>query len=78
LARYEGDFRGDAKEQLSLEELVALLASVNVNEEQSRRVAIACALSASEGWEEAVRQLGGAFAEEATGLKARKDAIPTG
>ena len=33
---------------------------------------IACALSASEGWQEAVKKLGGAFAEEGSGLKERK------
>ena len=39
-------------------------------------VAIACALSASDGWQDAVRRLRGAFAEEAPGLKERKDDLP--
>ena len=43
---------------------------------RARYVAIACALSASEGWQEAVRRLGGAFAEESPGLKERKDDLP--
>jgi hypothetical protein len=70
LARYERDFRGEAKEPLTLNELIALLGEEG--DARSREDAIACYLSGSDGWREAVKQLGGAFAAEATGLKARK------
>jgi phosphomannomutase len=76
LARYEGNFRAGAEDPLSLNELLALLASTEESEGRARSIAIACALSASEGWEEAVKHLGGAFAEESPGLKERKDRLP--
>jgi len=53
-----------------LNELIALLGENG--DAQSREDAIACYLSGSEGWREAVKQLGGAFAEEITGLKPGK------
>ena len=76
MARHEGDFRSTAEEPLSLDELVAFLASVEKSEGCSREDAIACALSASEGWQEAVKRLGGAFADEAPGLRERKGQLP--
>jgi hypothetical protein len=76
LARHEADFRTNAKEPLSIDELVSLLGAVVESEGGSREDAIACALSASEGWQDAVRRLGGAFAEHASGLRARKDELP--
>jgi hypothetical protein len=53
-----------------LNELIALLG--DKGDARSREDAIACYLSGSEGWREAVKQLGGAFAEEARELKTRK------
>jgi hypothetical protein len=76
LARHEGNFRSAAEEPLEIDELLALIATVQESEGRSREDAIACALSASEGWEEAVKRLGGAFAEDAPGLKERKDELP--
>ena len=76
MARHEGNFRTDAKEPLSLDELLAFLATVEKREGCSREDAIACALSASEGWQEAVKRLGGAFAEDAPGLRERKAQLP--
>ena len=76
MARHEGNFREAAEEPLGHDELLALLTSVEESEVRSRKDAIACALSASEGWQDAVRQLGGAFAEEAAGLRETKDALP--
>jgi hypothetical protein len=75
LARFERDFRGNSEEPLSLDELLALLGNAGEGDAAARSDAIACALSASEGWQDAVKQLGGAFAEEA-GLKERKDQLP--
>jgi hypothetical protein len=63
LARHEPDFRSAAKGPLSLEELLTMLGDANAGAQRDRQDAIACYLSASEGWSEAVRQLGGAFAD---------------
>lgn len=72
MARHEGNFRAGAEATLSLDELLALLGADGKGDAWSRGDMIACALSASEGWQEAVKKLGGAFAEEASGLKERK------
>ena len=70
MARFERDFRGSAEDPLTLNELIELLGENG--DARSREDAIACYLSGSEGWREAVKQLSGAFAEEATGLRTRK------
>jgi hypothetical protein len=72
LARHERDFRVDAEAPLSLAELLALLGERADADGRSREDAIACYLSASDGWRDAVRMLGGTFAEEETGLRERK------
>ena len=72
MARHERDFGSSEQEALSLNELLAMLGSASEGEAQSREDAIACYLSGGEGWREAVRILGGAFAGEGTGLKERK------
>ena len=72
MARHEGDFRSRTPQPLSLDELLALLGDAPDIEGLSREDAIACYLSGSEGWREAMKQLGGAFAERTTGLKERK------
>jgi len=71
LARHERDFRTGAEAPLSLDDLLALLESSAEAEGFSREDAIACYLSAGEGWREAMKRLSGAFAEGA-GLKERK------
>ena len=72
MARHEGDFRLNEQEPLSLNELIALLGESDGDGDRTREEAIACYLSGSDGWTEAVRRLGGAFAPEATGLRGRK------
>jgi hypothetical protein len=72
LARYEGDFQAESDAPISLDELLALLGSSTDVDERSRQNAIACYLSGSEGWRDAMKMLGGTFAEEAAGLKERK------
>ena len=67
MARFERDFRSNSEAPLTLDELIALLG--DKGDARSREDAIACYLSGSEGWRDAVKQLGGAFAEEATGLR---------
>jgi hypothetical protein len=71
LARHEREFRSDAEEPLSLNELLELLDASGV-EERDRENAIACYLSAGEGWREAMRKIGGAFAEGEAGLRENK------
>jgi hypothetical protein len=72
LARHERDFRIDAEAPLSLEELLGLLAERTDGDERTRQDAIACYLSGSDGWRDAMKMLGGTFAEEEAGLKERK------
>ena len=72
MARHERDFRTGAEEPLSLDELLALFGSGADGDGRSREDAIACYLSAGEGWREAMKRLGGAFAEGAAELKGRK------
>lgn len=72
LARHEGDFRAHAEEPLNLYELLALLGDAGKSDDRTREDAIACYLSGGEGWREAVKLLGGTFAEETGGLRERK------
>lgn len=73
LARYDGDFRTGAEEPLSLDELLTLIGNKAAGADRSREDAIACYLSGSEGWRDAVKLLGGTFAEGAAGLRERKE-----
>jgi hypothetical protein len=72
LALHEGDFRTNAEAPLTLEELLALLDGGGDEERRTREHAIACYLSGGDGWREALKTLGGTFAEEVGGLKERK------
>jgi hypothetical protein len=72
LARHESDFGAKAQEPLSLNDLLDLLGENAGIEDRSREDAIACYLSGSDGWKDAVKRLGGAFADGAAGLKERK------
>lgn len=71
MARHEPEFRASADTPLTLSELLLLLEQKDGGERE-RQDAIACYLSASEGWADAVRRLGGNFANEAQKLKERK------
>jgi len=72
LARHEGDVRSTAQQPLSLSELLALLGDAAERDGRSREDAIACYLSGSDGWREAVKLLGGTFAQEETKLRERQ------
>ena len=63
MARHEGDFKAAAETSLEMEELLRALARAESASDRERQAAIACLLSASEGWRDAVGRLGGAFAE---------------
>ena len=72
MARHEGDFRAKAQEPLSLNELLALLGDAAERDGRSREDAIACYLSGDDGWDEAVKLLGGTFAQGKARLKGRQ------
>ena len=72
LARHESDFRSDADGPLSLDELLALLGAGATAEGHTRQDAIACYLAGGDGWRDAVKRLGGTFAEEAAKLREHK------
>ena len=72
MARHERDFRTNAQEPISLSELLALLGDAAERDGHSREDAIACYLSGADGWREAVKLLGGTFAQEAARLRERQ------
>lgn len=72
MARHDGDLRVSAEEPLSLADLLSLLGNSAQPSDRLREDAIACYLSGSEGWRDAVKLLGGTFAEGAAGLRERK------
>ena len=66
MSRYEGKFQGEAAVSLDVSLLLAELAGQQAQlSERDRQAAIACYLSASEGWRNASQRLGGAFAGRA-------------
>jgi hypothetical protein len=72
LARHEGDFRTDAEAPLSLNELLLLLGNAAGGDLRSREDAIACYLAAGDGWRDAMKLLGGTFADAAAELREGK------
>jgi hypothetical protein len=78
LSRFEGDFSKAGDASLSTTELLTLLGGNTALSDRQRQEAIACYLSASEGWDEALKTLRGAFASDAaqgiraTDIKANK------
>jgi hypothetical protein len=66
LSRFEGDFAAAGGAPLGNGELGDLLSAFSALQGRERQQAIACYLSASEGWNEAMKALGGAFATDAT------------
>jgi hypothetical protein len=66
LSRYEGKFQGEAAVSHDVSLLLAELAGQQAQlSERDRQAAIACYLSASEGWRNASQRLGGTFAGRA-------------
>ena len=63
LSRLEGKFQGEAAASLDVSRLISELAGQQSQlSDRDRQAAIACYLSASEGWRNASQRLGGAFA----------------
>ena len=81
LSRFEGDFSAAGDASLSTAELLSLLSESSGLSSRERQEAIACYLSASEGWDEALKALRGAFASGAVQvpdtpeIKANKRAV---
>ena len=65
MSRFEGDFAAAGGAPLSSGELSELIRTFSALSDRKRQEAIACYLSASEGWDEAMKALGGAFATDA-------------
>ena len=63
MARHEGEFEAAAETSLEMGELLRALKRPDSVADRERQAAIACLLSASEGWRDAVDRLGGTFAE---------------
>jgi hypothetical protein len=62
LARFDGNLKAAGEAKLDVDELLSALSSTANRAEQERQDAIACFLSASEGWKDAKDRLKGAFA----------------
>ena len=65
MSRFEGDFSAAGDAPLSTNELLTLLGTNTALSGRERHEAIACFLSASEGWGEAMKALRGTFSTEA-------------
>lgn len=70
MAKHEGEFEAATETSLDMAEMLRALRQAGSGDSGRRQAAIACLLSASEGWRKAAKQLGGAFADAAqkTGL----------
>ena len=79
LSRFEGKFQGDAAASLDVSRLISELAGQQAQlSDRDRRHAIACYLSASEGWRNASQRLGGAFAGRACAKGGTKTGLSEG
>ncbi len=73
LSRLEGELTASAKAPLSVEDVAAILCGSSGATDHQRQQAIACFLSAGDGWKDAVKSLGGAFASEAATARLRDE-----
>ena len=79
LSRYEGKFQGEAAQSFDVSLLLAELAGQQSQlSDRDRQAAIACYLSASEGWRGASERLGGAFAGRALAARDRGTGLSEG
>ena len=62
MARIDGNLKAAGEAKLDVDELLSVLSPASNPEQRKRQEAIACFLSASEGWREARETLKGAFA----------------
>ena len=75
MARFDGNLKAAGEAKLDVDELFAALASTSAANAKARADAVACFLSASEGWRDARAELKGAFASlpQAAWLTSDKD-----
>ena len=79
LSRYEGKLAGEAAASLDVRLLISELAVQQAQlSARDRQAAIACYLSASEGWRGASERLGGAFAGRALAARDRGTGLSEG
>ena len=62
MARFDGNLKAAGKTELNVDELLAALSISPAGGARARQAAIACFLSASEGWRDARDTLQGTFA----------------
>jgi hypothetical protein len=73
VSRFEGKIGSDGEPPVDAAEILAALAKASGASAEQRKDAVTRYLSASKGWQEAQAILGGAFADEETGLRSGKD-----
>ena len=73
MSRLDGKIRAAGEAPLDLAELLTVLGTQQESSVQNWRDAIACYLSASDGWRDASHRLGGAFAGDAAEQDAAED-----
>ena len=76
MARFDGKLTAAGEASLDAAELLAALRSRSGGSDLDRAHAIACYLSAGDGWREAVEKLGGAFAPSGEEAAERDDTAP--
>ena len=62
MARFDGEFKAAGEARLDIDELFSAFPGAGEAVARGRQDAIACFLSASEGWEDAKGELRGTFA----------------
>ena len=75
MARFDGNLEAAGEAKLDIDELFSAFPGASEKAARGRQDAIACLLSASEGWEEAREALRGTFAaiSKATWLREGKE-----
>jgi hypothetical protein len=73
VSRIDRKIGGEGDQPADAADILAALARDAGGVARRRQDAVSCYLSASEGWQEALTLLGGAFAKEGRGLNAPKD-----
>ena len=76
MSRLDGKFTAAGDAELEIAELLAALESQPGDALQDWRDAIACYLSAGDGWRDALQRLGGAFAGDGAEQRLSRDKEP--
>ena len=73
MSRYDGRFDAAAEVPVDASRLAAAIEARAEFRSRERQDAIACFLTGSEGWQEALALLGGAFAPDSAGQQAEDE-----